>query len=365
MEVKVIDDLDGNDEIKLKDLVLNIRKCFRYLLRKWAFIVIFGILGSGVGLAYSYYKKVVYKATTTFVLEESDKGGGLGQYSGLASMVGVDIGGSGGSIFQGDNILELYKSRTMIEKTLLTEVEYNGKKELLVNRYINLNKLREKWAGNSTLKLINFNKIGNSSTLSLDFKRLQDSILGTIVADINKNYLSVTKPDKKLSIIYAEVRSNDEFFAKTFDEEIVKNVNDFYVQTKTKKSVQNIAILQIKVDSVRSVLNGSIYTAATVADATPNLNITRQAQRIVPVQRSQFATETNKAILGELLKNLEISKISLLKEAPLIQIIDKPVLPLEIDRLGKLKGMIIGGFLAVFFTMILILSKKILQVLMA
>ncbi|MGY0038978.1 hypothetical protein [Pedobacter sp. NJ-S-72] len=112
--------------------------------------------------------------------------------------------------------------------------------------------------------------------------------MGTIVIDINRNYLSVIKPDKKLSIIKAEVRAKDEFFAKSFDEQIVKNVNDFYVLTKTKKSVDNIAIMQHKVDSVQRVLNGYIYTAAAVADATPNLNITRQVQRIVPIQRSQF-----------------------------------------------------------------------------
>ena len=36
-------------------------------------------------------------------------------------MMGLDVGGSGG-LFQGENILELYKSRSMIAKTLLTEI---------------------------------------------------------------------------------------------------------------------------------------------------------------------------------------------------------------------------------------------------
>ena len=115
--------IDANDdEISLKDLILKIREWWKYLLSKWVVILIAGIIGGLIGLGYSFYKKPVYTAKTTFVLESGDGGGAgaLGQYAGLASMVGVDLGGGGGGIFQGDNIIELYKSRTMIEKTLLS-----------------------------------------------------------------------------------------------------------------------------------------------------------------------------------------------------------------------------------------------------
>jgi hypothetical protein len=354
MEKKLSEDLQKNDEISIKDIILKLKECYRYLLSRWMIIVGFGILGGILGYTYAFYNKPVYKASTTFVLEEGDKGGGLGQYAGLASMAGIDLGGSsGGGIFQGDNILELYKSRTMIEKTLLTEIEYHGKNELLIDRYIDYNNLREKWAKKSELANIRF-KMPQRDT---GFTRLQDSVIGTIVDDINKNFLNVIKPDKKLSIIKAEVKSEDEFFAKAFNNQIVKNVNDFYIQTKTKKSIANILILQQKTDSVRSALNGAIFNAANVTDATPNLNLTRQAQRTGPVQRSQVSAETNKLVLGELLKNLEVSKMSLLKEAPLIQVIDQPVLPLEKERLGKFKSLVLGGiFGGILSTFVLLLG---------
>jgi hypothetical protein len=352
MEEKLSDNLQRSDEVSIKDIILKLKDCYRYLVSKWIIIVGFGIFGGAIGYTYALFNKPVYKASTTFVLEEGDKGGGLGQYAGLASMAGIDLGGSsGGGIFQGDNILELYKSRTMIEKTLLTEIEYQGKTELLINRYIDYNNLRGKWAKKTELRNIQFSKPKGN----IEFTRLQDSVIGTIVDDINKNSLNVVKPDKKLSIIKAEVKAEDEFFAKAFNNQIVKNVNDFYVQTKTKKSIANIVILQRKTDSVRSVLNGAIFTAANITDATPNLNLTRQSQRNAPVQRSQVSAETNKLVLGELLKNLEISKMSLLKEAPLIQVIDQPVLPLEKERLGKFKSLILGGvFGAVLSTFVLL-----------
>eukprot|EP01132_Coremiostelium_polycephalum_P012171 gene12171-14885_t len=264
---------ESNEDVSLKELVLKLKSWFKYLFSKWLVVLIAGFLGAGIGLMYAYSKKPVYTATTTFVLEAGDGGGGLGQYAGLASMVGIDVGGGGG-IFQGDNIIELYKSRTMIEKTLLSEVKFEDRKELLVDRYIRFNKLRESWSKRPELKNIQFAVALNSSVWT--FNRLQDSVLGTIVNDINKNYLNVLKPDKKLSIIEVDVRAKDEEFAEKFNVQIQK------------------------ADSVRSVMNGAIYAAAAIADATPNLNPTRQIQRIAPVQKSQFSAESNKAILGEL-----------------------------------------------------------------
>ena len=348
---------DGNavvdDEISLKELILKIRDWWRYLLSKRVVILIVGIIGGLIGLAYASFKKPVYTATTTFVLESGDAGGGgLGQYAGIASMVGIDIGGGGGGIFQGDNIIELYKSRTMIEKTLLSKVIVNGKEELLLDRYIQFMGLREKWAKNPEVADLQFD------TKPENFNRTQDSIMGEVVKDIKKKNLLVSKPDKKLSIIKVDVTSKDEFFAKTFNDQIVKNVNDFYVQTKTKKSLENVIILQQKTDSVRAVMNGAIYSTAAVADATPNLNLTRQVQRAAPMQRSQFNAETNKSILSELVKNLEMSKIALRKETPLIQVVDTPIFPLEKDRFGKGKGIVLGIFLFGTFTIISLLISR-------
>jgi len=350
------------NETSLKEVLVKLRDWYHYLLSRRVTIIVTVVVFALLGLAYSFIKKPVYTATTTFVLEESDKAGGLGQYAGLASMVGIDIGslgGGGGGIFEGENILELYKSRTMIEKTLLSKVDIDGKNELLIDRFIEFNELREGWDKKPALKGISFDGLDSAGTVK--HTRLQDSIIGTIVEDINKYNMQVIKPDQKLSIIKAEVKATDEIFAKTFNEQIVKHVNDFYIQTKTKKAMQNVTIMQDKTDSVRKVMNGAIYTAAAVNDATPNLNVTHQVQRIVPVQRSQFTAESNKAILTELVKNLELSKISLLKETPLIQVVDAPVYPLDRKRFGKLKGIVVGGFIGGFLCVIVLLAKRMMK----
>jgi len=350
--VKGGDTASEADEVSMKDILLSLRQWYRYLISKWLVILVAGLIGACIGLAYTWAKKPVFVAATTFVLESGEGGGGMGQYAGLASMVGIDLGGGSSGIFQGDNIIELYKSRSMIEKSLLSEIQYEGKKQLLVERYVDVNQLRQAWSESPALKNFQFNAAPDEKS-----SRLQDSLISVIVSDINENYLKVEKPDKQLSIIMVEVQARDEFFAKVFNEQIVKNVNDFYVQTKTKKSLDNVAIIQQKTDSVRTVMNGAIYSAATIADATPNLNPTRQVQRVAPQQRSQVTVETNKAILSELVKNLEMSKIAVLKETPLIQIIDRPVFPLEMRKVSKAKGVVLGFILVAFLTGLILTAR--------
>src|SRR6187431_1206107 len=110
-----------NDEISLKELVVKIKEWYSYLLTQWKIIFLAGVIGAILGLTYSFIKKPVYTATLSFALED-EKGGGGGLGS-LASSFGFDLGGGGGGgIFTGSNLTELFKSRSMVEQTLLTPV---------------------------------------------------------------------------------------------------------------------------------------------------------------------------------------------------------------------------------------------------
>ena len=71
----------------------------------------------------------ISETTKLFVLEDEKSNGSLGGAIGLASQFGFDLGGNGGGVFSGDNLLELMKSRSIIEKVLLTTVHIKGKKK--------------------------------------------------------------------------------------------------------------------------------------------------------------------------------------------------------------------------------------------
>ncbi len=343
----------NTDEISIKDVFLNIRKSGKYLRSKWLIILCFGIAGALLGVLYATFNKPLYTAKYTFVLDDENTHSSLGQYAGLASLAGVDLGGgSGGGLFVGDNILELYKSRIMIEKALLSNASFNGKTSSLIERYISFNNLRKKWKDKDGIDNINFT--GDPGT----FSRKQDSIITDIVEHFNKKILSVSKPDKKLSIIEVDVTANDEEFAKNFDDKLVETVNNFYVLTKTKKTLQNVTVLQKQADSVRTILNSSISGVAAAADVSPNANPFMQSLR-VPSQRKQVDVQTSSAIYSGIVQNLELAKVTLRQETPLIQVIDPPVLPLTISKTKKLTGGIGGFFIGVFASAFILLVAKI------
>lgn len=343
-----------DDEISLKELILKLREWYRYLLSKWLTILIAGLIGGTLGLIYALTQKPIYIAETTFVLEEGESGGGLGQYSGLASMMGIDLGSGGGGIFKGDNILQLYKSRKMIQETLLSQDTFEGKQQLLIDRYIEFNKLRDRWAEKPALAKLEF------VTNPVAYNRAKDSIMGKIVEGIRKDLLQVTKLDKKLSIINVKVKSEDEMFAKAFADNIVAKVNQFYINTKTKKSLENVAILQKQTDSVRRVLNFSIGGVAAAIDANPNSNPAFQSLR-VGSQKKQVDVQASGAVYQELVKNLELSKITLRKERPLIQVIDEPVFPLYKEKTSKLLSIIIVGTVFGILSIIFLSFKKLIK----
>jgi len=334
------------DEVSFKDIILKLKSYIKFLKKRWLVLAICGCIGSVAGILYATLKKPIYTATCSFVLEEN-KGSGLSQYAGLASMAGIDLsGGGGGGVFEGDNIVALYTSRTMIAKTLLDTAVFNGKPELLIDRYVDFLHLREQWKKKPNIGDVNFNGPFEK------FNRVQDSIVMAIVKVINKKVLGVSKPDK------VDVQFGDELFAKNFNDKLVYTVNDFYVKTKTKKSATNVQVLQKQADSLRQVLNSSIGGVASALDAAPNANPSLLTLR-VPSQRKQVDVQASSAIYAELVKNLELSKISLLQETPLIQVIDNPLLPLPVEKLGRILGLLGGLILGVFLAAAYVTIAKI------
>ncbi|KVV13952.1 Wzz/FepE/Etk N-terminal domain-containing protein [Flavobacterium sp. TAB 87] len=344
-----------NDEISLQELLAKGKEWFNYLLSQWKIIVFAGIIGAALGLTYSFIKKPVYTATLSFALED-EKSGGLGGALGLASSFGIDLGSGGGSIFTGSNLTELFKSRSMVEQTLLTAVVHNGKVISLAEMYIQENKWRESWNKDPNFKNIEFLPKADRK----NYTRTQDSILGVMYSLLSTNSLRVGQKDKKVAIISIDVSSSSELFAKYFTEGLVKNVSDFYINTKSKKSRENMAILQKQTDSIRRELNGAITGVALANDNNFMLNPALNVRR-TPSARRQVDVQANTAILTELVKQSEMAKVTLRKETPLFQVIDKPILPLKKERLAKSKGILVGSFLVGFLVVIGLIISRVLK----
>ena len=345
---------NSNDEISLKELIEKGKGWYAYFLSQWKIIVLAGVFGAVLGLAYSFIKKPIYTASLSFALESEKGVGGLSGALGLASSFGFDLGGSGGGMFEGSNLTELFKSRNMVEKTLLNPVIYEGKTISLAEMYIQNRKWREKWEDKPKFANIQFSPNSNRKK----FTREQDSILGLIYNDLSKNALSVGQKDKKISIITIDFISTNELFSKYFTESLARQVGKFYIDTKSKKARINMNILERQTDSIRGELNNAITGVAVANDNIFGLNPSLNVRR-APSSRRQVDVQANTAILTELVKQTELAKVTLRKETPLIQVIDRPILPLKVEKIGKLKGIVVGGFLVELMLIIVLIAKKI------
>jgi uncharacterized protein involved in exopolysaccharide biosynthesis len=343
-----------NDEISLKELIQKIQEWIAYLKTQWKLIIGIAALGGIIGFVYASFQKSSYLATTTFVLEEDKSGGGLGGAMGLASSFGFDLGGGGGGLFTSSNIIELMKSRLVVEKTLLNPVQVAGKEISLADYYIHINELKEDWAKKPALANINFPVNADRTKFTLQ----QDSILQSISAGLTKENLVIAQKDKKVSIISLTVKTESELFSKLFCEQLLKETSDFYIETKSKKARLNVDVLQYQADSIRAELNNAITGVATATDNVYNLNPAYNVKS-TPTRRKQVDVQANTAILTQLVAQLELSKVSLRKETPLVQIIDRPILPLQKNSLSTIIYIIIGGLLAGFLSIFYLVIGRI------
>jgi uncharacterized protein involved in exopolysaccharide biosynthesis len=114
-------------------------------------------------------------------------------------------------------------------------------------------------------------------------------------------------------------------------------------------SRDNYIKLLHQADSVKAIFNGAVAARASQADAVPNA--VRQVAS-VGVVRSQSNMQVAGATYAEMIKNLEVMKMTINQETPLVQVIDAPAYPLDKQRLGKAKGILIGGFAGGFLAIL-------------
>lgn len=331
-----------DNQFTIKEVLQGLADWMIFLVSKWKLLVLSALIGLGGGALISVFKKPVFHAQTSFVLEEGS-GSSMGQMSGLASLVGVNLGslGSASGLFQGDNIMELYKSDRMMGEALLSPFDAE---HLLIDRYVNFENLAEKW------EEVPFSDM-DFGILREDFTVTQDSVIKEVSKLIRERQLAVEKPDRKLTILTVMISSKDEAFAKVFNERLVEKVNGFYQETKTKKTGENLAILQSQADSVKVILNESIGSFASLTDLVPNANPILSSAK-VQIRQRQVDVEATGAVYEEIVKNLEIAKVNHRNNSPLIQIIDSPRLPLNRTEIRLFKGMVLGALIGFMLTLL-------------
>ncbi len=337
--------LSKPQEDPLKQLILLIQGFYKEILKRWFFIGIVGFIFSGIGVAAAFLLPVEYEAKLTFIIEEPGSGAGaLAGYAGVASQFGIDLGGES-SAFSTDNVVELLRSRQLVTEALLHQEDGVP----LINRFIDSYSLREEWDEDPRLAGINFAD-------QQDF--LKDSLLAGIYLQLVEDHLVIERVNITSNILYVSCVTQDELFSKQMTENLVDAVTEYYVDVKTQRSRQTLDFVQERTDSVASALSAAELELARWKDSQRSIT---KAEGFLTELRLQREVQILNAMYAEAIKNLELSKVTLLKETPLMQVIDRPILPLVQIKLSLVKAVIIFGFIGGILGTLWVIGAKIIR----
>lgn len=346
--------MEKKNEPTVREFFVNFQQTIVFLLHKWKMITLIGLLGGGLGLTLSLMSEFKYLGTVKFLIEDDGKSGsGL---SSLANNFGLSsLSGGNSSIFTAPNFLEFLKTRSLVEKALLkpmSEAKYSHM--TYAEFYIKFNKIEKTWVDQPKLKNISF-KVNDKRE---EFSREKDSILGSIYTNlIESNQLKVFQFNEDNSILQIDVNSLNEVFSKNFSIELMSVASEYYMETKTEKLRRNVSILQKQTDSVRNELYNSMNASASATDNIFGLNPSMNIKR-VSFAKEQARTQINSAIMTELIRNLQLAKMNLLEQTPVINVIEEPIYPLFKKKLGKAKGIVFGGIIAGFLICFFYVFKR-------
>ncbi len=351
----------------LGEAINKLKLLIQDYLNNYKIIIISIIISLCFSSLYFIWEKPKYKADATFVLMENggNKGGSLAS---LTSQFGIDIGGLGGqsSIFSGDNIFDIFKSRVIIENTLLSNYPSDTTKSIADVYYGILKKRRYlKFLQEKQENLFKNYNFQNRN-------RKKDSILNILIDNLINSNLQIDRLNKKSSIIKLTIITSDENLSKALNDKILQNVKEFY--SKIKNSNTQIAVdkLQKKVDSLQIELGGISNENFKNTLPTPtNLLNENLAQKLnkekkyveynfensvntESIQRKRTITYT---LFAEVVKNLEITKLTLAQQTPIFQILDSPRFPLNNNKLLYKYVFIIGIFIGIVISFIISIIK--------
>ncbi len=324
---------------------LIIKEVLKRTYAKWWLILIIGVAGAIAGYIYAANKKPLYQSYLSFALDQGANGGDLSAAAGLASQLGISLGGAQ-DVFSGDNIIEIMLSRRIIEEVLLSVDTIDNKPTTLIEWY---NRIELPYKKNPRFADIHF----QPDELRKSFSYAKDSVLYDAYMDFKKNYIIARRPDIRLNIYELMVSSHNEKFSKIFTDKLIDKTNRFYTEITSKKARETLEILEKRVPVVKEKLDASISSKATIQDA--NLN-TAFANAIVPLLKEQSNEQVYGAAYGEMFKNLEIARFQYLKSIPLLQIIDPAEYPLLKIKPGKLKTTVIFAIVSMFMLFIIFIS---------
>lgn len=324
-----------NYQIEIINKLLNILKKY------WIVILIFSLIGGVIGFLYAYNSKPIYKAQCTFMVNEDESSkltGGIG-----ALLGNFGIGASSGKLNL-EKLLELSKSRNIIQRVLFCKVKVNGNLDFMINHFINLYSLNEDDSAPVNFTNSDFDKFDKAHN------KMLLKVYNMLTGD---NGIVENQYSRETGIMALGISTNNEDLSISYVDTLFDRLGKFYIDKSIERELKTYTILSDRVTKLYNEMNSKEQVSAQLQDNS--LGIWKEIDRVPSKVYSRDANITA-VVYGEALKNLEISSFALKNKMPIIQAIDKPIAPIK--PLVKSKsifgggGFLLCGFLCTLFLFI-------------
>jgi uncharacterized protein involved in exopolysaccharide biosynthesis len=347
--------------ISTKDLIIKILNIFKLISSNWRLILIAAGLGSATSLLFDVksFKKPIYQASITFNLENGSAGG-ANDMANFASAFGMGgMGGMGGAksvdLFSGENFWEILKTRIVIEKALMTEVNLNGKKILMVNFYIEKSGIIDnEWAGTMFKKPADkFIKYRFQKKNPINFSKFENEIMTDLVTKIQAEAESGQINTSSLN--YINTFTENEMLSKVWIETLLTTVYEFYKELKTKKTQMMLNIAERRADSLKIALYGNEQNLASYINQNNSMIM---AEGQMQQQRMTRNTGILVNFQAQTLLQIDQLKTVLINQTPLYTIIEPVRLPLKAIKMGYGSNLTLGAIVGMILMTVFLIIKK-------
>jgi uncharacterized protein involved in exopolysaccharide biosynthesis len=353
-ELKFKQETDGF-EFDLKDIILPIWSEKRIIL-------ISAIFCGFVGAVLSFLTPTTYIASTTFLPQTSQSGGGEGSLGGLAAIAGINIGS--GAMLSGEISPSLYSmvlesspfKKRILDSKIWVKNDSISYRDYLSNQPISSLSIIQKYTTNlpgtilsALSKPSDYGENLNDSTglIELDDREynLQSSLSGKIIINHNKKEgfvgISVEEADP---IIAAQVTN------------ITKSIlQKWIIEHKIKNTKAQYDFIEKQFEAKQKEFFSIQEQLANYTDRNQNV---LAASYLTRLDRLQAEFDLVNTVYSELAKQKEQAAIQLSKDTPTFSVLNPVSVPREKAGMRKSLFVLIGFSIGFFSTAIWSITRK-------
>lgn len=336
-------------EMSLQDLLQNAQVLYLDLRREWKTVLLFVLLATAISVGIAWMSKPEYPAKLTFMVREDSKNG-LGGVASLLGQFGFGSGSSGE--YNLDKIVELAKSRYIIQEVLFDSAVIRGKNDFLANHLIDLHDLRAEWSDDTLLRDFRFSH-GNVARFDRRENKALKALHNYMVSD--KKAFVGAGYSKQTSILNLTVSARNEELSIALAETLYRKLSAFYIEQSTAQSRQTVRNLEVRTDSIRAALTASERSLARTEDRTLGLLLREDR---VPQKRLGNDVQILNLMYAEAIKNLETASFLLKNSTPIFMEIDRPLPPIKPVKASKKLALAMGSGIGLVLAVLYLLGRR-------